>query len=114
MYGGRAEVSVASSAAALEAYDSRTHADGLFMALLIVLAVMAPFVASRHGRRRRAVLVSAFAFALLLTPLATVDYDYRYVIPAIGPLAAAAAVGAGGVWCRWIARPGAPRPAVSG
>jgi hypothetical protein len=114
MYGGRAEVSVASSAAALEAYDSRTHADGLFMALLIVLAVMAPFVASRHGPRRRAVLVSVFAFALLLTPLATVDYDYRYVIPAIGPLAAAAAVGAGGVWCRWIARPGAPRPVVSG
>jgi hypothetical protein len=102
MYGGRAEVTVASSARALKTYDSHTHVAGVFMAVLIVLAAVAPLVAPRHGPRRRALLVTMFAFAVLLAPLATVDYDYRYVIPATGPLAAAAAVGAAGLWRRWV------------
>lgn len=93
----------------LQAYESRTHVDGLFMALLIALAIAAPFAVSRSGPRGRAVLLTLFAFDMLLTPLATVDYDYRYVIPATGPLAAAAGVGAWGLWRAWCAR----RPAVA-
>ena len=57
--------------------------------------------------------MTLFAFALLLAPLATVDYDYRYVIPAIGPLALAAAVGAAGLARRWrVSAAGRRRPAT--
>ena len=34
---------------------------------------------------------------LLLFPIATTGYDYRYVIPALGPLFAAAALGGWGI-----------------
>jgi hypothetical protein len=41
---------------------------------------------------------------LLLFPILTTGYDYRYVIPALGPLFATAALGGWGIWARLGAR----------
>jgi 4-amino-4-deoxy-L-arabinose transferase-like glycosyltransferase len=100
MYGADTPAVLDPSAKALISYDSRTHAVGVVMALLIIFAAVATWLMPRDGPRRRTVLLALFAFALLVTPLFSVDYDYRYVIPALGPLSAAAAVGASGLWRR--------------
>ncbi|CAA9474504.1 MAG: hypothetical protein AVDCRST_MAG30-357 [uncultured Solirubrobacteraceae bacterium] len=77
---------------ALQAYERATRPPPLLMALLIALAAVAPFSVPR-AVRRGSVLLSLTALVMLTTPVVTNVYDWRYVIPALGPLAAAAALG---------------------
>jgi hypothetical protein len=69
---------------------------GPLMALTALLALLAPCVCPRP-LRRPAVLLLAVGLVLLLVPILTTMYDARYVVPALGPLAAAAALGATGL-----------------
>jgi hypothetical protein len=74
-------------------YERDTRIEGPFMALLLTLALVAPMLTA--GRRRRAtVFFLAVTVVLLAGPVFVSEYDYRFTIPAFGPLAATAAIGA--------------------
>ena len=76
----------------LLSYERDTRVEGPFMALLLVLALLAPILT--RGRERRAALLLGLATVVLLAgPIFTSEYDYRFTIPAFGPLAATAAIG---------------------
>jgi hypothetical protein len=72
-------------------YVRATLVRGPLMALLLVLAAVAPLV-TRGDRRVAAALLAVTAFVLLLVPVATQVYDARYALAALGPLSAAAAL----------------------
>ncbi len=91
----------------LEAYEERTRVQGFWMLVALLLAGAAPWVAPQRARRLAA-LMSATAFALLVYPIATHAYDARFVIPALGPLLAATALGGWGL-LSLRRRPRAPR-----
>jgi hypothetical protein len=80
----------------LRAWERATRLQGPAMAVALLLAIVSPFLA-RGLCRRLAVLVALTSAVLIVGPILVVDYDYRYVIPAFGPLTAAAAIGAYGV-----------------
>jgi len=74
-------------------YERDTRIDGPLMAILLALALAAPILT--RGRERRAALFFLLATAVLLVgPVLVSEYDYRFTIPAFGPLAATAAIGA--------------------
>lgn len=74
-------------------YERDTRIEGPLMALLLALALAAPILAK--GRERRAAwFFLVVAVVLLAGPVFTSEYDYRFTIPAFGPLAATAAIGA--------------------
>jgi dolichyl-phosphate-mannose-protein mannosyltransferase len=80
----------------LETYERRTRIQGPLMVVVLLLAAVAPWLAPRPARRGAA-LVAVTALALLLYPIATHAFDARFVVPALGPLLAAAALGAWGL-----------------
>ena len=80
-------------------YESFTRVEGLWMLLALGFAAVASFMVPRSARAGTILLVLT-AFALLWFPIFTTGYDFRYVIPALGPLFAAAVLGAWGVWFR--------------
>ena len=63
------------------------------MALLLLLALAAPIL-TRGDERRAALLFFSATVVLLAGPVFLSEYDYRFTIPAFGPLAATAAIGA--------------------
>jgi hypothetical protein len=100
----------------LHAWEEITRLDGALIAVLLLLALAAPW-AARGEARSGARLLTLVALVLLLFPIATTGYDYRYVIPALGPLFGAAALGGWSVTSRLAARRAAaataPRPAAA-
>jgi 4-amino-4-deoxy-L-arabinose transferase-like glycosyltransferase len=78
------------------AYEKATRLSGVPMAVVLLLAVVSPFVTRGHQRRGAALFV-VIAATLILVPAATFFYDYRYAIPTFGPLIAAAALGVFGM-----------------
>jgi hypothetical protein len=84
------------SVAALLRYERDTRIEGPLMALLLLLAILAPIVTA--GKQRRAsLLFGATALVLLTAPIFASEYDYRFTIPAFGPLVATASIGAFGL-----------------
>jgi hypothetical protein len=81
---------------ALEDYERATRVQGPLMVVLLLLAGAAPWVAPRRSRSPAA-LLSLTALALLVYPIVTHAYDARFIVPAIGPLSAAAALAAWGL-----------------
>jgi len=80
-------------------YERHTRIQGPVMVILLLLAVAAPLLTS--GRQRRAgLLFGAATVVLLAGPIFVSEYDYRFTIPAFGPLAATAAIGAWGAAVR--------------
>jgi hypothetical protein len=94
----------------LKDYENVTAVEGPPMAIFLVLTLAAPF-ALRGRERRAALLLGGMGLAILVIPVATINYDGRLGIPAYGPLAAAAALGAWGVGSR-IRRARRGRPAA--
>jgi hypothetical protein len=87
-------------------YETHSRVSGAFMALLMLLSLFAPF-APRGQARRVGTLLFIIAWVSLVTPAATHWWDARYAIPPLGPLSAAAAVGA---WqCARLAQRGSQR-----
>ncbi|MGO9490116.1 MAG: ArnT family glycosyltransferase [Solirubrobacteraceae bacterium] len=74
-------------------WERDTRVEGPFMALLMLLALLAPILAPAP-QRRATLLFFLTALVLLLAPIFLSEYDYRFAIPAFGPLAASAAIGA--------------------
>lgn len=83
----------------LEEYERATRIEGPVMAILLVLMGLAPFLA-RGMERRAALLFGGTAVLSLVLPILVSQYDYRFTIPAFGPLAASAAIGAAALWDR--------------
>ncbi len=77
----------------LMAYERDTRIEGPLMALLLLLAIAAPILTTADERRASLLLLFA-TLTLLAAPVFTSEYDYRFTIPAFGPLAATAAIGA--------------------
>lgn len=74
-------------------YETNTRITGGLMGLLMVLSLFAPF--GPRGRARQiGTLLFLVAWTLLITPPATHQWDARFAVPPLGPLAAAAAIGA--------------------
>lgn len=80
----------------LRTWESGTRVQGPVFALLALLSLAGPFLTRGPGRAA-AVLLSLAAWALLFTPVATVEFSARTAVPGLGALGAAAAVGAWGV-----------------
>ncbi|HVR04739.1 MAG TPA: phospholipid carrier-dependent glycosyltransferase, partial [Solirubrobacteraceae bacterium] len=90
----------------LLSYERDTRIEGPFMALLLILALLAPILT--RGRERRAALLFLLVTVVLLAgPIFTSEYDYRFTIPAFGPLAATAAIGGWAVARRLVPALGA-------
>jgi hypothetical protein len=77
-------------------YETASRFHPIEMALLIALALMAPFV-TRGPERRAAWLLMPTAVLLLVMPVAVSIYEWRYIPPTLGFLVGAAAIGAWGV-----------------
>jgi hypothetical protein len=87
----------------LRQYERLTRLTGLLFLALLVPGVAALFLC--RGRvRAGAALMLATGVVLLLVPAATIFYDYRFAIPAVGCFAAAAALGARPLYERVRAR----------
>jgi hypothetical protein len=80
----------------LKEWERISRVDGVWMAILLALCLVGPWVLS--GRPRAGMLLFAVtALALLFFPILANGYDYRYTIPAFGPLVAAGALAAWGL-----------------
>jgi len=82
--------------APLESWERLTRIDGPWMVIGLALCLAVPLMAAGPARRGAA-LFAASALTLLFVPILATGYDYRYVIPAFGPLSAAGALVAWGV-----------------
>jgi hypothetical protein len=97
-----------SNVAFFKAYDRATRIEGPVMAVLLVLALLAPVLA-RGLPRRLAILCTATSAVLLVGPILVLDYDWRFVVPALGALTASGAIGAYELWKRAAGRVGRAR-----
>jgi hypothetical protein len=77
----------------LKDYENVTAMEGAPMGLALLFTLVAPF-ALRGRERHAAVLLGGAGLAILVIPVVTINYDGRLGVPAYGPLAAAAALGA--------------------
>jgi hypothetical protein len=83
--------------APLRDWEEITRLDGVLMGVLVALCLGGPWLVPQ-GRARSGFALFAFtAFAVLLFPIVVKAYDYRFVIPALGPLVAAASLSAWGL-----------------
>jgi hypothetical protein len=88
-----------SSTDALVSYDEHSQVQGaLLIGLLLAALVGTPLLASRA--RAAAALCTLTALASVTLAVAGNSYDTRYGYPAVGPLAAGAALGAWGIYAR--------------
>jgi hypothetical protein len=80
----------------LKEWERITRVDGAWMGILLALCLAGPWVLA--GRPRSGMILFALtSLALLFAPIFTKGYDYRFVIPAFGPLLAAGALSAWGL-----------------
>ena len=93
----------------LKRWERLTRMDGVWMAILLALCLAGPWLL-RARARAGMVLFAATALVLLFFPILTTGYDYRYTIPAFGPLLAAGALASWGLVVKITRRP-APAPA---
>jgi hypothetical protein len=86
--------------APLKVWERVTRVDGALMLILLALCLAGPTVLA--GRARAGfTLFASTALVLLFFPIFINGYDYRYVIPAFGPLLAAGALAAWGLVVRF-------------
>jgi hypothetical protein len=84
---------------ALRVWERITRFTGVLFLLILIPALAAPFVL-RGRERAGALLMLAVGLTLLLIPAATIFYDYRFAIPALGAMSIAAALGTPAI-ARW-------------
>ncbi|MFL5824242.1 MAG: glycosyltransferase family 39 protein [Solirubrobacteraceae bacterium] len=97
----------------LKTWEKLTRITGVWMALLLALCLASPWLVPRPARAG-AILFGLVALVLLFFPILTKSYDYRFVIPAFGPLFAVGALSTWGLGRRtraWRARRAAATPA---
>jgi hypothetical protein len=85
-------IEVDDSAHALQDFQQVVRIDGLALVVLLVLGAAAVAI-GRGAIRLVALFVGASAIAQAFVPVASISWGFRYGVPALGPLAAAAALG---------------------
>jgi hypothetical protein len=85
-------------------WERITRLDWGLMIVLILACLIWPWTLPRGRVRALAGLCALLSLELLLAPIFTKAYDYRFVIPALGPLAATAALAYWGLWNKIRAR----------
>jgi 4-amino-4-deoxy-L-arabinose transferase-like glycosyltransferase len=93
------------------AYQDVAVTPGPLLALAALLGVLSAFGRRpSRGRSLRAqgILFTVSGLALLLTPVATNVFDYRYLIPALPLLSAGGVIGATALYRRWSTRKAEP------
>jgi hypothetical protein len=94
--------------APLKKWERITRVDGAWMGILLALCLAGPWLLA--GRARSGMLLfGCSALALLFFPILVKGYDYRFVVPALGPLFAAGALASWGLVARIKAKPRAAR-----
>jgi hypothetical protein len=88
---------------AFKVWEAITRIVNFWMALLLALCLAGPWVLSGRARAGM-ILFSATALMLLLFPIVSKAYDYRFVVPAFAPLVAAGVLAAWGLTRAAIAR----------
>lgn len=91
------------SIGALEEWEALTRLSGVPMALLLLLALASPWLAP-VGLRAVSILCGLVSLLLLFVPILTKSYDYRFVVPTLGPMFAVGAISTWGLWLRIQAR----------
>jgi hypothetical protein len=76
----------------LRGYESITRIQGVVFIALALLSLAGPLLA-RGRTRAAAALFALAAWALMVVPVATVEFSARTAVPGFGPLGAAAAIG---------------------
>jgi hypothetical protein len=99
------------SIGALKEWEKLTRISGLPMAVLLILLLASPWLAP-PPLRTLAILFSLVSLVLLFVPILTHGYDYRYVIPALGPMVAGGGISGWGLWLRVAARRRSELPVV--
>jgi hypothetical protein len=89
-------------------WEAITRIVNFWMALLLGLCVVGPWVLSGRSRAGM-VLFGTTALMLLFLPIVSKGYDYRFVVPAFAPLVAAGALAAWGLAKAAIARMNQPQ-----
>lgn len=84
------------TAGAFRRWEKLTRITGAPLVLLLALCLLAPW-SMRGDARSETRLLVATALVLLLFPLFVHGYEYRYVIPLLGPLVAGASLGGWGL-----------------
>jgi hypothetical protein len=79
-------------------YKSVMRPDGVLMAALMLLTFFTPFL-PRGRPRQIGLLLFLLAWASLVTPVASHQWDARVAIPPLGPVSAAAALGLWQIGC---------------
>jgi hypothetical protein len=83
----------------LKKWERLTRVDGVWMGVLLALCLAGPWLLP--GRARPGMMLFGIsALALLFFPIFVKAYDYRFVIPAFGPLLAAGVLAAWGLVVR--------------
>jgi hypothetical protein len=93
---------------ALRGYEAATRVQGPLFVVLALLSLTAPLVL-RGRARAAAALFAITAWALLVAPVAALEFSARTAVPGFGVLGAAAALGAWG----WAVRASARTPCAS-
>jgi len=83
----------------LKSWERITRVDGVWMVILLVLCLAGPWLVVGPARAGTT-LFAVTALVLLFFPILTTGYDYRYTIPASGPLLAAGALATWGLVIR--------------
>ncbi|MGA2470794.1 MAG: hypothetical protein ABSG64_08910 [Solirubrobacteraceae bacterium] len=92
-------------------WEQVTRLQGALMVILLLAMLAAPWAVRGEARSGARLLVVA-TLALLFFPILTTGYDYRYVIPALGPLFAVGALAGWGIAGRIADRRPAARAAA--
>jgi Dolichyl-phosphate-mannose-protein mannosyltransferase len=85
--------------APLKKWERLTRVDGPWMLILLALCLAGPWLLAGRARSGM-VLFAVSALVLLFFPIFTTGFEYRYVIPAYGPLLAAGALAGWGLAVR--------------
>ena len=91
----------------LRLYQDVATTPGPLLALMCVLGVLGVVGTRRSGRRSlraESLVLAVSGLALLITPIATVIFDYRFMVPALPLLGAAGVIGATSLHRRWSRR----------
>jgi hypothetical protein len=91
---------------ALREWEKLTRLSGVMMGVLLLLLFASPWLAP-PGLRAVAILFGLVSLLLLFVPIFTKSYDYRFVIPTLGPMFAVGAISGWGLWLRVRIRRGA-------
>lgn len=100
LYDDSAPVIAAGPASLLRGYQGLMFPDGPFFAVMLILGLAGAWLLIGRPSGGPVALIVVIAIALLVVPIMTAMFDYRYFLPAIPFISLAGAFGAHAIWER--------------